>query len=101
MVHVVAALTDRYGLQYDLDRFNIVATDFFNMGAMENKSLNVFNTSYVVGGQHRSTDADLENIARVVAHEYVLAASTTECGCGVGGWVGAGWVGVGWSVVHR
>ena len=60
----------RYGLEYDLNIFNIVATDFFNMGAMENKSLNVFNTSYLVGGQHRSTDADLEAIASVVAHEY-------------------------------
>ena len=38
-------VVQRYGLEYDLDRFNIVATDFFNMGAMENKSLNVFNTS--------------------------------------------------------
>jgi aminopeptidase N len=60
----------RYGLEYDLDRFNIVATDTFNMGAMENKSLNIFNTSYLVGSPARSTDGDLEGIARVVAHEY-------------------------------
>ena len=61
---------DRYGREYDLDRFNIVATDSFNMGAMENKSLNIFNTAYVLGTPAMSTDTDLENILRVVAHEY-------------------------------
>ncbi|HVM23232.1 MAG TPA: aminopeptidase N [Sphingomicrobium sp.] len=59
-----------YGREYDLDQFNIVAVSDFNMGAMENKSLNVFNTAYVLADQETATDADFDNIARVVAHEY-------------------------------
>ena len=55
---------------YDLDRFNIVATDSFNMGAMENKSLNVFNTAYVLGRHDMSTDDQLTGILRVIGHEY-------------------------------
>jgi aminopeptidase N len=59
-----------YGREYDLDQFNIVAVSDFNMGAMENKSLNIFNTAYVLADQDTATDADFDNIARVVAHEY-------------------------------
>jgi len=59
-----------YGREYDLDQFNIVAVSDFNMGAMENKSLNIFNSAYVLADQDTATDADFENIARVVAHEY-------------------------------
>ncbi len=59
-----------YGREYDLDQFNIVAVSDFNMGAMENKSLNVFNTAYVLADADTATDADFDNIARVVAHEY-------------------------------
>src|SRR6185503_12767788 len=53
-----------------LDQFNIVAVSDFNMGAMENKSLNIFNSAYVLADQETATDADFDNIARVVAHEY-------------------------------
>ena len=59
-----------YGREYDLDLFNIVAVSDFNMGAMENKSLNIFNSAYVLADQETATDADFDNIARVVAHEY-------------------------------
>ena len=59
-----------YGREYDLDLFNIVAVSDFNMGAMENKGLNIFNTAYVLADQETATDADFDNIARVVAHEY-------------------------------
>jgi aminopeptidase N len=59
-----------YGREYDLDQFNIVAVNDFNMGAMENKSLNIFNSAYVLADQETATDADFDNIARVVAHEY-------------------------------
>ena len=59
-----------YGREYDLDLFNIVAVSDFNMGAMENKSLNIFNTAYVLADAETATDADFDNIARVVAHEY-------------------------------
>jgi aminopeptidase N len=59
-----------YGREYDLDQFSIVAVSDFNMGAMENKSLNIFNSAYVLADQETATDADFDNIARVVAHEY-------------------------------
>ena len=59
-----------YGREYDLDLFNIVAVDDFNFGAMENKGLNIFNSRYVLADQDTATDADFDNIARVVAHEY-------------------------------
>ena len=59
-----------YGREYDLDLFNIVAVSDFNMGAMENKSLNIFNSAYVLADQETATDVDFDNIARVVAHEY-------------------------------
>ncbi|MBE9152780.1 aminopeptidase N [Cyanobium sp. LEGE 06113] len=60
----------RYGLEYDLDEFNIVAVRHFNMGAMENKSLNIFNSKLVLADQETATDAELERIESVVAHEY-------------------------------
>lgn len=61
---------DRFGLEYDLDRYMIVAVDFFNMGAMENKGLNVFNSKYVLADPATSTDLDYANIEAVVGHEY-------------------------------
>ena len=60
----------RYGLSYDLDRYMIVAISDFNMGAMENKGLNVFNTKYVLASQETATDHDVEAIEAVIAHEY-------------------------------
>ena len=59
-----------YGREYDLDLFNIVAVADFNMGAMENKGLNVFNTRYVLADAETATDADFDAVATVVAHEY-------------------------------
>jgi len=59
-----------YGLEYDLDRFMIVATPFFNMGAMENKGLNIFNDSCVLGRVETATDGTISFIERVVGHEY-------------------------------
>ena len=60
----------RFGLSLDLDRFMIVATSDFNMGAMENKGLNIFNTKYVLATPATATDVDYANIESVVAHEY-------------------------------
>lgn len=59
-----------FGLECDLDHYMIVAVGDFNMGAMENKGLNIFNTKYVLARQDVATDMDYENIDRVVAHEY-------------------------------
>lgn len=59
-----------YGLEYDLDIFNIVAVSDFNMGAMENKSLNVFNDRYILADPETATDIDYAGIESVVAHEY-------------------------------
>ena len=59
-----------YGLDYDLDEFNIVAVRHFNMGAMENKSLNIFNSKLVLADAATATDAELERIESVIAHEY-------------------------------
>jgi aminopeptidase N len=60
----------RFGLECDLDHYMIVAVGDFNMGAMENKGLNIFNTKYVLARSDVATDVDFENIDRVVAHEY-------------------------------
>jgi aminopeptidase N len=60
----------RFGLSLDLERFMIVATSDFNMGAMENKGLNIFNTKYVLASQATATDTDYVNIESVVGHEY-------------------------------
>ena len=59
-----------YGREYDLDVYNIVAVDDFNMGAMENKGLNVFNSKCVLAKQETATDSDFINIEGVIAHEY-------------------------------
>ncbi len=61
---------DVYGLEYDLDIFMIVAVDDFNMGAMENKGLNIFNSKYILASPKTATDADYLGIEGVVAHEY-------------------------------
>jgi aminopeptidase N len=60
----------RFGLSLDLERFMVVATSDFNMGAMENKGLNIFNTKYVLASQATATDTDFANIESVVGHEY-------------------------------
>lgn len=60
----------RFGLEYDLDRFNVVAVDFFNAGAMENKSLNIFNSKFVLADAQSATDTDMENVLSVIGHEY-------------------------------
>ena len=59
-----------YNLEYDLDEYNIVAVRHFNMGAMENKSLNIFNSKLVLADAETATDAELERIESVIAHEY-------------------------------
>ncbi|NTI15093.1 aminopeptidase N [Agrobacterium rhizogenes] len=61
---------ERFGREYDLDIFMIVAVSDFNMGAMENKGLNVFNDKYVLADPDIATDADYANIERIIAHEY-------------------------------
>ena len=61
---------DVYGLEYDLDTFMIVAVDDFNMGAMENKGLNVFNSQYVLARPDTATDGDFAAIEAIIAHEY-------------------------------
>ncbi|MFI9652849.1 aminopeptidase N [Guyparkeria halopsychrophila] len=61
---------ETYGREYDLDVFNIVAVDDFNMGAMENKGLNVFNSKFILARSETATDHDYEGIESVVAHEY-------------------------------
>jgi len=60
----------RYGLEYDLDTYMIVAVGDFNMGAMENKGLNIFNTKYVLARPDTATDVDFDGIEAVIAHEY-------------------------------
>ncbi|MDN3651377.1 aminopeptidase N [Thalassotalea ponticola] len=59
-----------FDLEYDLDVYMIVAVDFFNMGAMENKGLNIFNSKYVLADEKSATDDDFFNIEAVIAHEY-------------------------------
>ncbi len=61
---------ERFGLEYDLDLYQIVAVGDFNMGAMENKGLNVFNTKYVLAKPEIATDADYQGILGVIGHEY-------------------------------
>ncbi|TIQ80516.1 aminopeptidase N, partial [Mesorhizobium sp.] len=61
---------EAFGREYDLDVFNIVAVSDFNMGAMENKGLNIFNDKYVLADQETATDADFANIEAIIAHEY-------------------------------
>ncbi|MDG4474630.1 aminopeptidase N [Thiovibrio frasassiensis] len=61
---------ETFGLEYDLDQYMIVAVDDFNMGAMENKGLNLFNSKYVLARPDTATDADYEGIEAVIGHEY-------------------------------
>jgi aminopeptidase N len=61
---------ETFGREYDLDLFNIVAVSDFNMGAMENKGLNVFNTRYVLADQDTATDSDFDGVEGVIGHEY-------------------------------
>lgn len=61
---------DIYGREYDLSLYNIVAVDSFNMGAMENKGLNIFNSAYVLADEQSATDANFMGIESVIAHEY-------------------------------
>ena len=61
---------ERFGLEYDLDVFNIVAVSHFNMGAMENKGLNIFNDKYVLVDPETGTDQDYAHVESVIAHEY-------------------------------
>ena len=75
--HAMQALKDSmawdervYGREYDLDLFNIVAVSDFNMGAMENKGLNIFNTRYILADSDTATDIDYDGVEGVVAHEY-------------------------------
>ena len=73
MASLVASIVwdeQRFGLALDLERFMIVAVGDFNMGAMENKGLNIFNTQYVLASPATATDADYEGIESVVGHEY-------------------------------
>lgn len=60
----------KYGREYDLEIYNIVAVDSFNMGAMENKGLNIFNSAYVLANEDTATDANFMGIQSVIAHEY-------------------------------
>ncbi len=60
----------KYGREYDLEIYNIVAVDSFNMGAMENKGLNIFNSTYVLASEDTATDANFMGIQSVIAHEY-------------------------------
>ena len=60
----------KYGLEYDLECFMIVAVSHFNMGAMENKGLNIFNSKFILADLNSATDYDLQNIEAIVAHEY-------------------------------
>ncbi len=61
---------ETYGLECDLDEYKIVAVDDFNMGAMENKGLNVFNSKYVLADPETATDADFQGVEAVIGHEY-------------------------------
>ncbi|AOZ05570.1 aminopeptidase N [Cupriavidus malaysiensis] len=70
LIHAIRWDERRFGLELDLDRFMIVAVGDFNMGAMENKGLNIFNTKYVLANAETATDTDFANIESVVGHEY-------------------------------
>jgi len=76
-IHAMASLKramrwdeERFGLEYDLDIYMVVAVDFFNMGAMENKGLNVFNSKFVLADVTSATDVDFDGIESVIGHEY-------------------------------
>lgn len=70
LIHAIQWDEARFGLELDLERFMLVAVSDFNMGAMENKGLNIFNTQYVLANPQTATDMDYANIEAVVGHEY-------------------------------
>ena len=70
LIHAMKWDEDRFGLEYDLDVYHVVATNDFNMGAMENKSLNIFNSKYVLARPDTATDVDYQGIEGVIGHEY-------------------------------
>jgi len=70
LIHAMKWDEERFGLEYDLDIYHIVATNDFNMGAMENKSLNIFNSKYVLARPDTATDNDYQGIEGVIGHEY-------------------------------
>lgn len=70
LIHSMAWDEQAFGREYDLDLFNIVAVSDFNMGAMENKGLNVFNTRYVLADPETATDGDYDAVEGVIGHEY-------------------------------
>ena len=70
LIHAMKWDEDRFGLEYDLDIYHVVVTHDFNMGAMENKSLNIFNSKYVLARPDTATDADYQGIEGVIGHEY-------------------------------
>ena len=70
LIHAMKWDEDRFGLEYDLDIYHVVVTHDFNMGAMENKSLNIFNSKYVLARPETATDADYQGIEGVIGHEY-------------------------------
>ena len=72
---------EAFGREYDLDLFNIVAVSDFNMGAMENKGLNVFNTRYVLADQETATDGDYDGVEGVIGHEYFHNCSGNRITC--------------------
>jgi aminopeptidase N len=70
LIHSMKWDEERFGLEYDLDIYHVVATNDFNMGAMENKSLNIFNSKYVLARPDTATDSDYQGIEGVIGHEY-------------------------------
>jgi aminopeptidase N len=70
LIHAMKWDEDRFGLEYDLDFYHVVVTNDFNMGAMENKSLNIFNSKYVLARPETATDIDYQGIEGVIGHEY-------------------------------
>jgi len=70
LIHAMKWDEEAFGREYDLDLFNVVAVSDFNMGAMENKGLNVFNTRYVLADPDTATDADYDAVEGVIGHEY-------------------------------
>ena len=70
LVHAMRWDEARFGCEYDLERYMIVAVDDFNMGAMENKGLNIFNSKFVLARPETATDVDFEGVEAVIAHEY-------------------------------
>ena len=73
-----------YGLEYELDIFNIVAISDFNMGAMENTSLNLFNTALVLAHQDTATDTDFQRVQAIIGHEYFHNWSGNRVTCVIG-----------------